>query len=64
MCGLPLYAVESTAYHLAPRHVQELSKDELDEFLDFCVEKALGNPGEGDGLSLIIRLTVQVFNEC
>lgn len=32
------------------RHVQELSKDELDEFLDFCAEKALANVNDGNGL--------------
>ena len=32
------------------RHVQELSKDELDEFLDFCAEKALLNINDGNGL--------------
>ncbi|KAF9652177.1 hypothetical protein BDM02DRAFT_3089587 [Thelephora ganbajun] len=30
-------------------HVQELSKDELDEFLDFCAEKALVNIRDGNG---------------
>jgi len=32
------------------RHVQELSKDELDEFLEFCAEKALVNINDGNGL--------------
>ena len=32
------------------RHVQELSEDELDEFIDFCAEKALVNINGGDGL--------------
>lgn len=35
---------------LVTRHVQELSKDEVDEFLEFCAEKALANTRDADGL--------------
>ena len=49
---------EMYGYHSGPfnlrltlrlRHVQELSEDELDEFLEFCAEKALVNIN-GNGL--------------
>jgi len=32
------------------RHTQELSMDELDEFLDFCAEKALADINDRNGL--------------
>lgn len=49
MCGKPLFTVDFPAHHCTPRHVQELSNDELDEFLEFCAEKALANIDLGNG---------------
>ena len=49
MCGKPLFTVEFPVHHCTPRHVQELSNDELDEFLEFCAEKALANIDDGNG---------------
>jgi len=38
--------------NLGLRHVQGLSNDELDEFLDFCAEKALANINTGNCLQM------------
>lgn len=40
--------------------MQELSKDELDEFLEFCAEKALAN---GNGLQMTLFSVLPPFNE-
>jgi RNA polymerase I-specific transcription initiation factor RRN7 len=49
MYGIPTVAVKLVTYP-SLRHVQELSTDELDEFLDFCAEKALTDISYRNGL--------------
>jgi hypothetical protein len=43
--------------------VQELSRDELDEFLEFCAEKALVSADSGNGSQTTLFSDLPSFRE-